>query len=248
MDKTKENIKSRMSQRLIRICDMLRNRDTDNLITVADIGCDHGYISMYLVQNEIADRAIAMDIRKGPLEGADRNIREYGLDDRIVTRLSDGLKGLSKNEADACVIAGMGGKLMMKILKDNEPLELGIKKGVLQPQSEICEFRRFLRDNGYHIADENMILDEGKYYFPMLVYFTSHRPDIYSSEGKCPLEDAMTIMVKETGASTEDAARICDTYGEHNLLKRDPLLKDYCSHGLVVAKSIISNLDFFNTD
>ena len=60
---------------------------------ITDVGCDHGFVSVYLVQRGLSPRVIAMDVRSGPLERAREHIREYGLQDRIETRLSDGLHG-----------------------------------------------------------------------------------------------------------------------------------------------------------
>ena len=108
------------------------------------------------------DRARAMDVRKGPLAMAEANIRDYGMEARISVRLSDGLKGLKAGEADGLVIAGMGGKLMISILDDRDVAALGIRMAVLQPQSDIDEFRRYLRSKGYTILDERVVLDEGK--------------------------------------------------------------------------------------
>ena len=87
---------------------------------VADVGTDHGYIPIYLVQTGIADRAIAMDVRSGPLERARAHVDRLppGCRERIETRLSDGLKALSPGEADTVVIAGMGGELMIRILDE----------------------------------------------------------------------------------------------------------------------------------
>ena len=246
-----ENVRSKMSRRLITICEMLKDAgsiDTGSegdfplespcIGTVADIGCDHGYISIYLVQNRIAHRAIAMDVRRGPLDGARSNIDYYGQQDCITTRLSDGLKALSPDEADAVVIAGMGGKLMMKILEEGNPTALGIKKGILQPQSEIPEFRKYLRDKGYSVLDERIVLEDGKYYFPMKVSFeesmtlTSEKDDTKAFD---------TTVVSEKLADQE--MRIFDRFGGKNILRRDPLLRDYCLHGQEVCTSILSSLD-----
>ena len=67
---------------------------------ITDVGCDHGFVSVYLVQKGLSPRVIAMDVRSGPLERAREHIREYGLQDRIETRLSDGLHGLKTGEAN----------------------------------------------------------------------------------------------------------------------------------------------------
>ena len=82
---------------------------------ITDVGCDHGFVSVYLVQKGLSPRVIAMDVRSGPLERAREHIREYGLQDRIETRLSDGLHGLKTGEANGMICAGMGGPLMEKI-------------------------------------------------------------------------------------------------------------------------------------
>ena len=85
---------------------------------IADIGTDHGYIPIHLVQEGKAKHASAMDVRKGPLLRAQSHIQEAGLIDAIEVRLSDGLLKLEKDEADCVVIAGMGGELMIPILEE----------------------------------------------------------------------------------------------------------------------------------
>ena len=112
---------------------------------------------------------IAMDVRSGPLERAREHIREYGLQDRIETRLSDGLHGLKTGEANGMICAGMGGPLMEKILTEGREQAQGFAELILQPQSEIPHFRTFLMDEGYLLLDENIIYEEGKYYFMMKV-------------------------------------------------------------------------------
>ena len=136
---------------------------------ITDVGCDHGFVSVYLVQKGLSPRVIAMDVRSGPLERAREHIREYGLQDRIETRLSDGLHGLKTGEANGMICAGMGGPLMEKILTEGREQGKGFRELILQPQSEIPHFRTFLMDEGYLLLDENIIYEEGKYYFMMKV-------------------------------------------------------------------------------
>ena len=136
---------------------------------ITDVGCDHGFVSVYLVQKGLSPRVIAMDVRSGPLERAREHIREYGLQDRIETRLSDGLHGLKTGEANGMICAGMGGPLMEKILTEGREQAQGFAELILQPQSEIPHFRTFLMDEGYLLLDENIIYEEGKYYFMMKV-------------------------------------------------------------------------------
>ncbi len=227
-------VESRMSERLITVAGMLGS-DGFRPESAADVGCDHGYISIYLVQSGIASSAIAMDVRKGPLSGAKANIEGYGLEDRITTRLSDGLKELKEGEAQGLVIAGMGGKLMARILEDGNPVKLGIKKAVLQPQSELSEFRQYLRDKDYSILEEKIVFEDGKYYFPMKVSFVS--------DGGTALDIAVKELAQKASCDSKTALSICNRFGEHNILNKDPLLKCFCEHGIKVTGSILKSLD-----
>lgn len=83
---------------------------------LADVGCDHGFLAICFVQTKRAERAIAMDVRPGPLERAREHVERYGCGDRIALRLSDGLEALNPGEADAILIAGMGGGTILHIL------------------------------------------------------------------------------------------------------------------------------------
>ena len=134
---------------------------------VADIGCDHGYLPIYLVENEIAPKAVAMDVRPGPLSAAKENIHNAGLDDKITTRLSDGLMKLERYEGESVIIAGMGGPLVIKILTQSREFlgeDSQIKEFILQPQSEQSYFRKNMRELGFICEREDMIFEDGKYY------------------------------------------------------------------------------------
>jgi len=139
-----------------------------NMVTpgkrIADIGCDHALVSIYLVSEGISPKVLAMDIGEGPLEAAKANIEKYGLSESIETRLSDGMSELKPGETDGAVIAGMGGLTIVGILERSLH---NIKSGyelVLSPQSEIPEVRSFLRTHGIKIIDEEMIIEDDKYY------------------------------------------------------------------------------------
>ena len=136
-------------------------------LTVADVGCDHGYLSIYLLQNNITDKVIASDVRKGPLSRAEENVKLYGLDGKIELRLSDGLKNYKPGEVDSVVMSGMGGNLMIKILEESKSVIEGVKELILQPQSEIAGLRHYLSDNGFMIISESMVYEDYKYY-PMM--------------------------------------------------------------------------------
>ena len=148
-----------LSKRLQSVADFVENCET-----MADVGTDHGYIPIYLVLNRKVKKAIAMDVNPGPLQRAKEHICQYGLEHAIETRLSDGCFALKPGEADAIVIAGMGGALMQRILEQGEAAAKAAQRLVLQPQSEAALFRQFLFRHGYQILAEDMALEDGKYY------------------------------------------------------------------------------------
>ena len=124
--------------------------------SIADIGCDHGYVAMELVRSKICRHVIAMDINSGPLDRAKQNIVEYDMQDYIETRLSDGVSALQMGETEGIVCAGMGGKLILSILEQGRDLIGGMKQVILQPQSELPEVRSYLRKKGYLIDKEDL--------------------------------------------------------------------------------------------
>ncbi len=186
---------------------------------VADIGCDHAYISIYLIENGLSEAVIAMDIGEGPLVTARKNIEAAGLGDRIDVRCSDGFEALSRGETDAAVIAGMGGSLIISILeKGREIISPGYEL-VLSPQSDIKQVREYLRNNKYNIKEEIMIRDSGKLYNIIRVIF---EPD----------------SAAEFGEDTE----VYDTYGEYLLKNPTELFRDFIHSEVSKLSSLIENL------
>lgn len=148
-----------LSERLTKVASMVTAGNC-----LADVGTDHGYVPIYLYERQMIPHAIAMDIRKGPLERAKLHIAESGLEDAIETRLSDGLTALEAGEADSIVIAGMGGPLMVKILSAYPEVTASAKELILQPQSEVAGVRSWLCEQNYEIIEEHMVFEDGKYY------------------------------------------------------------------------------------
>ena len=132
--------------------------------SVADIGCDHGFVAIYLAQQKGVKKIFALDVNKGPLLRAKEHIEMNGLSQVIETRLSDGAKALSVNESDAAIIAGMGGKLITRILTDSSDKFKVMKEVILSTHSEIDCVRAYLCSEGYEIIDEDMVYDEEKFY------------------------------------------------------------------------------------
>ena len=143
--------------------------------TACDIGCDHGYLSVYLLQQEKARRMIAMDVNRGPLERAKSSALLFGVTAQMDFRLSDGLAQVLPGEADFFICAGMGGKLIIKIMSDHPLTTTSMKGALLQSQSDIRAVRRFVYETGWHIEQEDIVFEEdggeketGKYY-PMFL-------------------------------------------------------------------------------
>lgn len=171
---------------------------------VADIGCDHAHTGIWLIQNGIASKVIAMDVRKGPLEKARENLKLYGLEGTIETRLSDGLEKLNEGEADTVIIAGMGGTLTVEILKKGLEKIAAARELILQPQSDIGMVRRFLRENGFSIIQEKMCKEDGKFYNSM-----------------------RAVSGIKPGA--DEMFQVYDEFGELLLKSKDPILKELLS-------------------
>lgn len=190
---------------------------------LADVGTDHGYIPIYLCSRNKIPSAIAMDINKGPLMRAKEHIRAYGMQDRIETRLSDGVEALQPGEADSVVIAGMGGGLVQKILREGEAVLSRIGELILQPQSELGDVRKFLYENGYQITGEKMVFEDGKFY-PMLRAVPGSMPclsDIEWEYGPFLLEESHPVLaaylVKEEQilqGVLENLSAVCTEKGE----------------------------------
>lgn len=147
----------KLSKRMQTVADLVDEK------SVADIGCDHAHVAIWLAMHGVKN-VVAMDIKSGPLKIAEKNVRAYGLENIIKVRQSDGLSGLNLGEASCAIIAGMGGELITKILdKGRAHLNKGIHL-ILQPQSEIHKVREFLLKNNYIITKEKMLVEEEKFY------------------------------------------------------------------------------------
>ena len=126
---------------------------------VADIGTDHGYLGIYLLQSGAARHVIACDLRKDPLENARRNAKLFGVDGEMEFRLSDGLEKILPDEVDTVVMAGMGGDLIQKILSQCPWRKREGLQFILQPQSAGNVLRRWLCEDGFEIQREEPVQD-----------------------------------------------------------------------------------------
>lgn len=213
-----------LSKRLHMLADMVTAGNR-----AADVGCDHGFLAIYLVQKNICPRVLAMDVRHGPLNTAREHIEDRGLGAYIETRLSDGIRRLETGEADTVVCAGMGGRLMQSILSEDLKKTKSLRELILQPQSEIKEFRSFLRREGFRIEAENAVCEGNKYYFAMKAVYAGREN---------PMTDCPRAGEQE----------IFDEYGKLLLRDRHPVLHQYLLFRRSAAEALSQRLETQGSD
>lgn len=217
---------------------------------VCDVGCDHGFVPIYLIEQGISPRVLAMDVGRGPLGAARKHIAERGLEAKIETRLSDGLHNYNIGEADTLICAGMGGRLMMRILADDSNKTESFRELILQPQSELEQFRAWLRVKGYRITHENMIEEDGKFY-PMMRVETYIQQDA----GQCDdaeirdlheyAERVRDMLIDNMRNSMDDIelCKLADRYGPLLLVHRNSTLAVYLRREERIYEEILDNLN-----
>ena len=199
--------------------------------TAADVGCDHGYVSIELIKRGRVLRVTAADVNPGPLKAARENISAAGVSDRIDTALSDGL--LSIDIPECIIISGMGGRLMRDILSftptgaNSSPgagKKLSLSKCrylILSPQSEPDTVRRFLtEETDFEITEEKMVRDDGKFYV------------IIKAENKGSSENRLSPYKNEADFK----------YGKRLMEGRDEVFSEYLSALAGKYEGIISEM------
>lgn len=150
-----------LSERLARIASFVPQG-----VKTADIGSDHSFLPIHLAQTGKAIYAIAGELNEGPFRGAERNVRQRGLTDRVSVRKGDGLAVIAPGEVDVITISGMGGGTMKEILAagDAENKLQGVSRLVLSPQGDADTLRRWLVGNGWRIIEEDLLIEDEKMY------------------------------------------------------------------------------------
>lgn len=225
----------RLSRRLKAVAGMVTKGNM-----VCDVGCDHGFVSIYLVQKNISPGAIAMDVNNGPLQAAGEHILDYGLQNYIEPRLSNGVEALKAGEADSLICAGMGGRLVIRILEEGKSKIRSMKEIILQPQSEIRSVREYLRKEGYRIVDENMILEEEKFY-PVIKAEPAGKAGTEEMKAPGGQNPAKGQGAKD-GRHTAGNRRVEDKYGPVLLEKRNPVLEIFLHREYDLCMEIMEKL------
>ncbi len=172
-----------LSKRLQACCSFISHGDR-----VADIGCDHGYLGIYLLREGIASYVIAADINGMPLQSAVRNAEKFGVQDKISFYLSDGVKNIPK-DFDTLVCAGMGADTMISILEAAPWLREKQYRLILQCQSKTPMLRQYLSRNGWSIEEETVLRDGRFLYTVMEVYWQPESPRL--TAGQCHFPPAL---------------------------------------------------------
>lgn len=224
---------------------------------VADVGCDHGYMAIELIRSGKAGHVIAMDINEGPLARARANVSAYGLCDEIETRRSDGMEALCRGEVQGVICAGMGGKTICGIMERSRLLVRELDELVLQPQSELHIVRGYLRENGFLIAKEDMVSEDGKFY-PMMRVIPVREAKKECAEVRMGISDEIGLLGVEKkvpgSMETENAEagaqrqRVEDKYGPCLLAEGHPVLRQYLQRERAVCEEVLRNLSQTDTE
>lgn len=205
----------KLSERLIAIASFVPKNSI-----VADIGTDHGYIPAYLIEKKISKKVIGTDIAKGSLDKIIEYIKILGFEDKVDTRLGDGLEVIKPFEIDTVIIAGMGGLLIRDILEKRKEVTESIIDFILQPMVASEELREYLIENNFEIVGEELVKEENKYY-----------EIIHAKKGKSFNEkkiyyEISPILVKH----------------------KHPLLKEFVENKIMVANKILADIEGIDTE
>ncbi|WP_026884906.1 tRNA (adenine(22)-N(1))-methyltransferase [Clostridium akagii] len=175
-----------ISSRLECIAKMIEKCDS-----IADIGTDHGYVPIYLIEKGICKHAIASDINMGPVEKARANIKHENAEKSIECRLGPGFSTVKPREVNVAIIAGMGGNLIRDIIEEGIQVFKSLDYVVLQPVQNPDVLRKYIYESGYIVLDEDLCKDENKYYEVIKIKYNNEPKvlsDVYYEVSKILLE------------------------------------------------------------
>ena len=211
----------KLSKRLLTIANLI-----DDNSRVADIGCDHGLVSIYLAMNKQNISIIASDINQNALDNAIKNINKYHLEDKIKVCLSNGLDNIN-DEIDTIIISGMGGHTIVDILTNNQEKLNTINNIIIQSNNDIEYVRRKIVKLGYYISKEKLILDKNIYY--TVILFTKGKKKYTNKEyyfGPILLKENSKIFIEKNNKEYTKLVNIKNNIPKRKLLIRLKILKE----------------------
>ena len=146
----------KISKRLASLASLVNSTDC-----VADIGCDHALLDIYLITNNIVSKVLISDINENALNGGIQNIKKYHLEDKIISKLGNGIEKIT-SDIDTLIISGMGTNTIIKILQNDKIKQ--INKLIIESNNDYYLLRSYLTKNNFYIDNEQVIYDKGKYY------------------------------------------------------------------------------------
>lgn len=182
----------------------------DNCTIVADIGTDHGYVAESLLKIDRCKKIIATDINEGPLNSAINNLISKGYEEKVDFRLGSGLKVLKEKEANIAIIAGMGGDLIIDIIRESIDIANSLDSIVIQAMTNIDKLRCYLYNNGFKIEKEVIVKELHHYYFVMKVVkgTTNIKDDFYYKFSLYLLENKDIIFLEYLNKMKEKYKKI----------------------------------------
>lgn len=217
-----------LTDRLQKIADEISRGET-----VADIGTDHGFLPIYLWENQICPKVIMADVSKGSLDKARCNCQTMYPDVSFDLRLGNGLEVLSEGEVDTVVIAGMGGILMTQIMASDMAKTRSIKKYVLQPRISAGKLRHWLIANDFCITGDRLVR-ENRFICNVLTAVTDGRQNIKE------LQDDLSFF---SSLAEDDIQLEMPIW-----LMHDPLGRELVQRRIDSEKSILSQLELSRDD
>ena len=211
----------KLSKRLLAIANLV-----DDNSKVADIGCDHGLVSIYLAMNKQNISIIASDINQNALDNAIKNINKYHLEDKIKVCLSNGLDNIN-DEIDTIIISGMGGHTIVDILTNNQEKLHTVNNIIIQSNNDIEYVRRKIVKLGYYISKEKLILDKNIYY--TVILFTKGKKKYTNKEyyfGPILLKENSKIFIERKNKEYTKLLNIKNNIPKRKLLIRLKILKE----------------------
>ncbi|MCL2045797.1 MAG: class I SAM-dependent methyltransferase [Oscillospiraceae bacterium] len=215
------DIKLKLSKRLAAVANFIPIG-----AAIVDIGTDHGYLPVYLAQNELTSRIIATDISKNSLNSAIESAKKYEVSDKITFLVADGLHGIEPNDVDTIVLAGMGGETIKDILAAAPWTREKDKRLIIQAQSKLDILCPWLDNFTYIIHDATLVKERNKLYTIMLVSPSEHGDGSFVH-----VNEGTVLLFKNEQKNRPRVHRVLSEPDGKLLLvlsaKKDPLLPEY---------------------
>lgn len=215
-----------LSQRMLKIVNFVETGTK-----ILDVGTDHGYIPIYLVENGISKNVIASDISKKSLEKTIRKVKHKKLEEYIDVRLGDGLNVIEPNEVDGVIMAGMGGILIEEILEKSKDITDTIDYLIFQPMIGSKELRQYLNKNSFKIVDEELAKDKDKFY-----------EIIYAKRGEGDLKDNIDFELSKK--LIEKKHPLLGSFLEYKIKKYSKILEGLKYKASYKSKKRYNELEF----